>query len=107
MNIKQFNGINSFGENPITGYKMPHDEIYSNVANAIGLESLEAYIPATKEEIQKALEADPHLNNIPLGKWDMMHVPMRQEFKKIGITTLSLSDTVCTLKQAARLWAKN
>jgi len=113
MNVKQFNGLDSFCRRQ-DGTEMNHGDIYSNVVNAIGLKVCERYIPATKEEILEALKTDKHLSNIPLKKWDFAsgytcsgsHVnKTHQGFKdvmiKSGINELSLSDCVCTLKQAA------
>jgi hypothetical protein len=103
--INEFCGVNAFNEKP-NGEKMSHEEKYTMVVNAIGLERCIQYLPATKEEIQKALKEDEYLNNIPLHKWEGMHPLFKWEFIRIGITILSLSATVSTLKRAARMYAE-
>lgn len=102
MNIKEFAGVNAILEKP-NGEKMSHKELFTSVVNGIGLEVCEAYMPASIEEIRAALEEDPHLNTIKLEKWDRMAPIFRHNFRRIGVSTSSLSDVVCTLKQAARM----
>lgn len=96
MNIQKF-----------IGKEVSHEEKYRTVVEAIGLQRLISYLPADKKEIQKALKEDNSLNNIPLQRWDDMHLFLRGEFKKIGINSISLAETVCTLKQAARMYANS
>ena len=105
MNVRTFVGVNSIymKEN---GEKMSHEEVFTKIVETIGLENCIAYIPATKEEIQKALEKDSYLNNIPLKKWEDNHPLFINLFLSIGINTISLSDTVSTLKRSAKMWAK-
>lgn len=102
MNVKEFAGINAAYEKP-NGDKMSHEELYTKVVNGIGLEICERYMPASIEVLRDALATNPHLNNIKLEKWDRMHPTFRYAFRRIGVNALSLSDTVCTLKQAARM----
>jgi hypothetical protein len=82
---------------------MSHEKIYSTIVNAIGFERCCEYLPVKKEEIEKKIKEDEYLNNIPLMKWDSMHYMFKGEFKRIGIDYTTLSDTVCTLKQCARM----
>jgi hypothetical protein len=66
------------------------------------------WIPATKEELRKALEEDEHLNNIPLNKWDMSaHAVAWIMSNTLGINCLSLAECVCILKEAAKEWAED
>lgn len=102
MNIKEFAGVNSVHEKP-NGDKMSHEELYTKVVNGIGLEVCEIHMPASIEVLRDALEKDPHLNNIKLEKWDRMHPAFGSAFRRIRVNSFSLSDTVCTLKQAARM----
>lgn len=60
---------------------------------------------------EKALRAstDPHMNDIQLAYWDLLHPVLRSmcgaHLAKTGGTAgYSLSDSVCIAKQAARLW---
>ncbi|MGX1195776.1 hypothetical protein [Metabacillus sp. SLBN-84] len=102
MNIKEYAGLNSVNERS-NGEKMSHEELFTKIVNGIGLDTCARYMPASISTLRKALETDPHLNNIKLEKWDRMHPSFRHTFRRIGVRSLSLSDTVCTLKQAARM----
>lgn len=102
MNIKEFAGVNAVHEKP-NGDKMSHEELYAKVVNGIGLEVCAHYMPASIMVLRDALEKDPHLNNIKLEKWDRMHPAFGSAFRRIRVNAFSLSDTVCTLKQAARM----
>lgn len=82
---------------------MSHEEVFSKVVNGIGLDVCAMYMPASIETLRDALVKDPHLNNIKIKEWDRMHDLFRHAFRQIGVNRLSLSDTVCTLKQAARM----
>lgn len=103
-NIKEYVGIDSQFKRE-DGTRMAHVEIYTKIVNDIGLEECIPYIPVSREEVQDALEKNSSLNDIPLEKWDTMHPPFRRKIRALGIKSVSLSDTICTLKQAARMWA--
>jgi hypothetical protein len=105
VTVKSFCGVDSFYRRP-DGTVLSHEEVFSTVVNAIGLDVCKKYVPATKQEVETALEnGDYHLNSIPLIKWDARHSHLASELLRIGINTFSRSDTVCILKQAARMWA--
>jgi hypothetical protein len=90
-----------------------HKEKYGALVDAIGLQNLIPLIPATKEQIAKALEdGDEHLNTIPLKNWDDRHafakslagkVIGQKEGSRISYTW-SLAESVCLLKNAAIKW---
>jgi hypothetical protein len=103
--------------------RVHHQVFYLAVADAIGRPALESLVRqiASVEEIREALHADPHLNNIPLPKWDGMDRAVRtliagQPSKIMAISwsakaasnlrpgtfCWSLSETVCVLKAVAR-----
>lgn len=102
MNIKEYLGLNSAFEDE-HGNKMSHDTMYTTIVHAIGLGRLVPFLPADKQTLQKAYEEDENLNNIPLQEWDMRQTHVKQMLRRIGITTSSISQSVCILKQAARL----
>lgn len=104
-NIRKFVGIDSYNKRP-DGTEMEHEEIYSAVVNAIGLENCIHLIPATKEKVVKALKTDRYMNNIQIKEWDDQHRLVVGELVRIGINSISEADTVCVLKQAARMWAE-
>ena len=103
-NIKEYVGIDSQFKRE-DGTRMVHVEIYTKIVNDIGLEECIPYIPVSREEVRDALAKDSSLNDIPLEKWDKMHPSFIRKIRALGIKSVSLSDTVCTLKQAARMWA--
>jgi len=45
---------------------------------------------------------DPHLNDIPLKRWDTMDCVIRSLAEYAGLKSWSLSDTVCVAKEMAR-----
>ena len=53
--------------------------------------------------LREALEADPHLNGIPLGSWDMLTgcTKTQQGALKAAGDSWSLAGGVCILKEAA------
>lgn len=102
--IKDYVGIDSQFKRD-DGTRMAHVEIYTKIVNDIGLGGCIPYIPVSREEVQDALAKNSSLNDIPLEKWDKMHPSFKHKIRALGITVISLSDTVCTLKQAARMWA--
>ena len=103
--IKEFLGLNAFYKRE-DGTVMTHKEIFTAIVNLVGLDTCIQYIPATKEEIQTALDTDEHLNNISHKKWCDKHESFKHILIRKGINILSISDTVCTLKQASRMWAE-
>lgn len=103
--VKEFCGVNSLYKFP-DGSEITHEQMFGKVVNAIGLDKLTPLIPATKEGIIKALATDEHLNNIPLRLWDSKAEVVKILMVRAGINSISLSDCVCTLKHAARMWAE-
>lgn len=99
-----------------------HQTFYCAVVDAIGRAAIEHVVLgiASREEIARALEADPNLNNIPLHKWDRMDALVRNLVARTAKTVMpiswsakavqptaetfiwSLCETVCVLKAAAR-----
>lgn len=73
-----------------------HQAFYLWLSDWLGLPA--SLIPATVEEVKAS--TDPHLNDIPLHRWDRMHDCVRRYAGKLGFW--SLSDTVCCLKAMAR-----
>lgn len=96
-----------------------HQDYYCAIADALGRQAVEAIVRtvATNDLLRERLQADPHLNNIPLPLWDMQHGRVLNLVRDHGRAVMaiswdgrvpagkvcwSLSDTVCTLKAAAR-----
>lgn len=101
--IKQFVGIDTLCRKE-DGTEMKHDEIYTKVVEAIGLEVCEELLPVKKEMLVMALKNDDiHFNTIPLKLWDVKFPFVKREARKVGITSMSMSEGVCILKQSARM----
>lgn len=106
MNVYEFAGCNNAQVRP-DGTKMHYREVFTKVVNAIGLERLIPYIPATLEQIQQAVYDDQYLNNIKGVKLDDWRPDaVAQLMVSVGITSIAKAQIVCTLKQAARMWAE-
>jgi len=91
--------------------KCSHDEYYAQFVNSSVLHLVKSFIGEAK--IKKS--TDPHFNDIPLKQWDTLNTDIRyicgrsisesnastcaEDVKQGGI---SLSDTVCVAKAAAR-----
>ncbi len=74
---------------------------YEKYANIVSKKSC-LHIPATKDEVIKALESgDIHLNTIPLRKWDAYAPSVGATNWKDGKALSSLAGQVCTLKHYA------
>lgn len=77
-----------------------HYNKYKNIVDKKG--NLNHAIPATKDEIIKAIESgDIHLNTIPINKWDARAQMAGATNWVEGKAYKSLSEQVCTLKHYA------
>jgi len=82
---------------------MEHYAEYDRLAKLLGINALRSVIPATREQIEKALaEGDEHLNSIPLPLWDVCHSYVFHLCGGTGLTSWSLCETVCVLKHVAQ-----
>ena len=104
MNIKQFAGVDSLYVKE-DGTQATHSEIFGKVVDAIGPDKLLQLVPAKPKELAALYAEDCHLNNVPLKLWDRQQYAVADLLRGIGISSISLSDTVCTLKMAARIYA--
>lgn len=91
---------------------------YGLLVERLGEQQLRALLPGgqrTPGEWRRLLDADEHLNNVSLHKWDAMHPLVVNLVRAAGGGTAladitgssgwSLSDSVCVLKQTARQMA--
>ena len=125
MNINE-----KFGFNADT----PFEEKYGAVIDYLGEENVRVLIPVDNvESLKAAYSNDKHLNNIPLKKWDIASGYIsyvdnykRQQYKQTwngyflknspknlaellvskGITSFSVAECVCILKECARRWVE-
>ena len=99
-----------------TGQKLSHSEVYGRIIDFLGgLEAVAPYIPFEIPYLREKLKRDPWFNNTDLSKWDAA-TGFRRSFgggfyvsgglfdlyRKHGITSVSCSDGVSLLKEAAR-----
>ncbi|WP_314021393.1 hypothetical protein [Mogibacterium diversum] len=91
------------------------EEKYDFLIDKIGLRILRSWIPISDESIKETYAKDKNLNNIPLEDWDRWTgasaTPTDVSWKpynlrtliaeKTGVTTFSLAECVCLLKQTA------
>lgn len=100
------------------GYKPKHDELYDAVVTKLGGPAVfHGMYPVSLTEIRNALK-DEGLNSIPLSRWDRCAgfterntqppkyvknytSPFQQLLSEHGLDSLSVSECVCILKQAA------
>ncbi len=75
--------------------ELTHEQYYLWLSDWIGIP--DSFIPFSNEQVQRS--TDPHLNDLPLGKWDEADFLVRQ--LATGLPW-ALSDTVCCLKAMAR-----
>lgn len=100
-----------------TNEKLSHEEVYDRIIDYLGgLTAIASFIPFKISEIQKALEIDENLNNLPLKTWDAaagflvdgphatptFHQGLWNLYRAKGINCASASEGVCILKRAAR-----
>lgn len=86
--------------------KDAHMREYDKIAHEIGIETVLYYLKffVSPAKIDKALETDEHMNNIPLSKWDTAATHMRHTLGRTGEKLWSLSMGVCTLKHVAKYY---
>jgi hypothetical protein len=73
------------------------------VVNKIGIERIKPYIPYDMETLIKSYKGDVYFNNLSIKVWDNAAEHIHHILHANGITTYSLSDRVCILKETARL----
>lgn len=82
--------------------RISHEEFYLWLADSIHI--IVSNLPVPIETIRQS--TDPHLNDIPLHKWDSMDGIVRRKAASYGMHSWSLCDTVCVLKCFARRAAR-
>ena len=98
-----------------------HKEKYQAIVNGLGYQNVCRCITLTTDELKKGYQADEHFNSISLSKWDEMggwggyhskggrffsligYNPLILLLKRNRITCFSPSDSVCILKECARM----
>ena len=125
MNLKQFANVDSYNKDISTGQDVPWEDYMHRVINKLGLRNIKPYIPYDLSYLKEKLKTDVHLNNTSLSAWDgatgfrsyvtktgvQQYAQCRYSgvgslFVQNGITSFSVSDGVCVLKEAARMLVK-
>jgi len=103
-------------------HRVSHETYYLSLARCIGLPELERLVlrVASRERLAQAFAHDPHLNGIPLAKWDGLDFGVRELVRARnkahgimarswcgqplppGTICWSLSESVCVTKAVAR-----
>lgn len=97
---------------------IPHEEKYEMIINAIGYEEVKKCIPFPLDRLKKAYKEDKNLNNLSMKKWDLAggfvgwpsgadyvgSVLTRLYYEKLRVNTFSCCESVCILKNCARMW---
>ena len=123
MDIKEFANVDSFYRDKITGKEVEWHEYMGRVIKKLGIKNIKPYIPYSMNVLKKCLnEGDVHFNNTNLERWDKaggfrqiynarsktieylrMSSGLINLLHRNGITCYSSSDTVCILKETARI----
>lgn len=121
MTLKQFANVDSWCRDLNTGQEVPWREYMGRVIEKLGIENIKFYIPFEIEYLKEKVKEDVHFNNTPIKVWDnaagyASYVNRKigvQDYTRLrygvvdlfihnGITSFSVSDGVCVLKEAAR-----
>ncbi len=82
-----------------------HETKYEAMAQAIGIDKLIPLvaIAAKGHNPKEMISNDPHLNLIPLCRWDGRHYDVLKLVRNCGkFKTWSLANSVCVLKHVAK-----
>lgn len=102
MNTREFLKANATVTGDIS--TLSYRDKYTSLVNAVGFEECINSLPATREDIIEAYKNDQYLTKIPLDKWDANAPLLYERLNQIGITEISATETVCIMKQSARMW---
>lgn len=116
MTLKEAIGVHRCDIDSKTGERLTHSGIYGRAIDLLGgLDAVAQYIPFPMDVIRRALKTDPYLNNTPIRRWDAaagFQVSRGDCWptggglwylcREHGIRSMSCSEGVCVLKEAAR-----
>ena len=125
MNLKEFANVDVYYKDLDTGQDVPWEDYMHRVIEKLGLHNIKPYIPYDLKYLKEKLKTDVHFNNTSLSAWDgatgfipyktktgvQQYAPSHYSgvsslFVRNGITSFSVSDGVCVLKEAARVLIK-
>lgn len=126
MTLKEFANVDSFYRDKTTGKEIEWHEYMGRVIKKLGIENIRPYIPYDIKFLKEYFDkGDVYFNTTDINTWDMAggyepYVSLKSQTMEYrhrqsglsnllyhnGITCYSPSDTVCILKEAARILCK-
>jgi len=79
-----------------------HQKKFSKIVKKLGVKISFPFLGKEREQWEKLIKSDPHLNNIDLVVWDRLSHSLREMFHSKG-ESWSLANGVCTYKEAVRM----
>ena len=122
MTLNEWAGLGMYDRDLKTGKVLDHREKYHRIIDKLGgVDAIKPYIPFSIEVLQKAYREDRYFNNLSMRKWDMASgfrcslgnvellygAPILCFYARHGLTCISNAESVCILKEAARLLVEN
>lgn len=83
------------------------NKFWEAAVNKIGLNNLKDFMPYNTSILKEHYNISKHFNNNDLRSWDCMAIRLGYILPSYGITSSSLSQRVCLLKEAARMLVEN
>lgn len=106
MNLNELVGLKNCNVDIVTGLELSHQEKYKKIVDALGFDNVKKCLPYDLDTLKKAVKKDKHLNNLSLKTWDRTTPALSNLYRSKGVTSWSLSQSVCVLKECARMWVE-
>lgn len=118
MNFREFICLDSHDRDRKTGKMVEHREKYRRIIEKLGgISAIQPYIPYSVEELREAYKKDAYFNSLSMRNWDIasgfwtslgncerIHgAPILRLYARHGVTLVSNAESVCVLKEAARM----
>ena len=118
MNFREFICLDSHDRDRKTGKMVEHREKYRRIIEKLGgISAIQPYIPYSVEELREAHKKDVYFNSLSMRDWDiasgfwaslgrceLIHgAPILRLYARHGVTSVSNAESVCVLKEAARM----
>lgn len=103
MTLKEFANVDSLYRDLSTGEPVPWRDYMGRIIQKLNIYQLKRLLPFSIEVIEAKLEEDENLNNTPLKEWDRAAECLGPLLINNGITTFSVAERVCILKETARM----
>lgn len=118
MTLTQFAGMDAYGRDMETLQLVSHREKYDRVISGLGgVDAIQPYIPYPIDTLRKAYAKDIYFNTLPMRHWDRASgfivslgncranrsARIWDLYRQHDITAISNAESVCLLKEAARI----